>query len=631
MDENKVWLELSSRIEDARGAVNAHQSEIISANRVSYPSLVDNWKKFHRMYHGILPEKNTPWVGASNLHIPITQIVVDTITSIITNSILGNSPIVTVRPYPELGVDVEEAARKLEFFLNYAIREEIRGFRQVFTQWVRQAVLYGTAILKVVWSAETRNIKVRDFLEGGKKLITVKTYDAPRLCVVDLENFIIPSFARDIQDAPFVAERIFVPLQVLKQREKEGFYSGIDELVTMMYQPSEVERQGADELGVRYPQLIEGVDIYDYWGGYDLDGDGYEEEYHIVMAADQPKILRIEEPPYYHGKRPYVRYNFLREPNQFYGIGVGQMIQHLQEEINAIHNQRMDNVNLIINKVFKYRPNEYFEDPDDIIFAPGSKIPVNEMDDIMPLVTGDVPVSSYNEEQIVRDYIERLTGVTDFSLGRIPSTARRTPATLGVAVIAEGNKKLQERLILLQESLEEVLDMVQWLYYQFIPQEKVFKAPGASVLMTITPEDLRHQYRFDITGADVTTSKEIRFQQSLQMYALLSNNPIVASNPKALAYLTKQLLLSSNLPNIEEVLNDKDFQQMLEQQAAQGGGSEGLNDIVRQLVGQATGQQGAGLGGLSTGGARRLGISNVSQGVEGANRVPPQGQGTANQ
>ena len=631
MDENKVWLELSSRIEDARGAVNAHQSEIISANRVSYPSLVDNWKKFHRMYHGILPEKNTPWVGASNLHIPITQIVVDTITSTIANSILGNSPIVTVRPYPELGVDVEEAARKLEFFLNYAIREEIRGFRQVFTQWVRQAVLYGTAILKVVWSAETRNIKVRDFLEGGKKLITVKTYDAPRLCVVDLENFIIPSFARDIQDAPFVAERIFVPLQVLKQREKEGFYSGIDELVTMMYQPSEVERQGADELGVKYPQLIEGIDIYDYWGGYDLDGDGYEEEYHIVMAADQPKILRIEEPPYYHGKRPYVRYNFLREPNQFYGIGIGQMIQHLQEEINAIHNQRMDNVNLIINKVFKYRPNEYFEDPGDIIFAPGSKIPVNEMDDIMPLVTGDVPVSSYNEEQIVRDYIERLTGVTDFSLGRIPSTARRTPATLGIAVIAEGNKKLQERLILLQESLEEVLDMIQWLYYQFIPQEKVFKAPGASVLMTITPEDLRHQYRFDITGADVTTSKEIRFQQSLQMYALLSNNPIVASNPKALAYLTKQLLLSSNLPNIEEVLNDKDFQQMLEQQAAQGGGSEGLNDIVRQLVGQATGQQGAGLGGLSTGGARRLGISNVSQGVEGANRVPPQGQGTANQ
>lgn len=631
MDENKVWLELSSRIEDARGAVNAHQSEIISANRVSYPSLVDNWKKFHRMYHGILPEKNTPWVGASNLHIPITQIVVDTITSTIANSILGNSPIVTVRPYPELGVDVEEAARKLEFFLNYAIREEIRGFRQVFTQWVRQAVLYGTAILKVVWSAETRNIKVRDFLEGGKKLITVKTYDAPRLCVVDLENFIIPSFARDIQDAPFVAERIFVPLQVLKQREKEGFYSGIDELVTMMYQPSEVERQGADELGVKYPQLIEGIDVYDYWGGYDLDGDGYEEEYHIVMAADQPKILRIEEPPYYHGKRPYVRYNFLREPNQFYGIGVGQMIQHLQEEINAIHNQRMDNVNLIINKVFKYRPNEYFEDPDDIIFAPGSKIPVNEMDDIMPLVTGDVPVSSYNEEQIVRDYIERLTGVTDFSLGRIPSTARRTPATLGVAVIAEGNKKLQERLILLQESLEEVLDMVQWLYYQFIPQEKVFKAPGASVLMTITPEDLRHQYRFDITGADVTTSKEIRFQQSLQMYALLSNNPIVASNPKALAYLTKQLLLSSNLPNIEEVLNDKDFQQMLEQQAAQGGGNEGLNDIVRQLVGQTTGQQGAGLGGLSTGGARRLGISNVSQGMEGVNRVPSQRQGTANQ
>ena len=226
MDENKVWLELSSRIEDARGAVNAHQSEIISTNRITYPSLVDNWKKFHRMYHGILPEKNTPWPGASNLHIPITQIVVDTITSIIANSILGNSPIVTVRPYPELGVDTEEAARKLECFLNYAAREEIRGFRQVFTQWVRQAVLYGTAILKVVWSAETRNIKVRDFLEGGKKLITVKTYDAPRLCVVDLENFIIPSFARDIQDAPFVAERIFVPLQVLKQREKEGFYSG---------------------------------------------------------------------------------------------------------------------------------------------------------------------------------------------------------------------------------------------------------------------------------------------------------------------------------------------------------------------------------------------------------------------
>lgn len=633
MDKLEMWHRLITRIQEADLAMRAKSRESDAlGNTVCTPSLVDKWKSYHRMYHGILPEKNTPWPGASNLHIPVTQIVVDTLTSIICNAVLGNVPVVTVMPYPDSGEANEESARKLESFLNYVIREEIRDFRTIFTQWVRQAILYGTGILKVYWDKQTRNVRVRNPLSGREESKMITVYDAPRLCVVDLENFIIPPSTRDIQDAPFVAERIFLPLHILKQREKEGYYEDVDKLIMSFYQPTEKEQE---EVTFREPitQLLEGVEIYDYWGGFDIDGDGYDEECHIVLAADQPIILRIEQIPYYHNRRPYVRYTFLREPNRFYGIGVGEMIQHLQEEINTIHNQRMDNVSLIINKVFKYRPNEYFEDPEDIVFAPGSKIAVVDMDDIQPLVTNDVPISSYNEEQLVRDYIERLTGVTDFSLGRIPGTARRTPATLGIAVIAEGNKKLQERLILLKEAMEEMFDMVQWLYYQFMPPQKIYKVPGASVFETITLDDLNHQYRFNITGADVTASKEVRFQQALQMYALLANNPIVASNPKAMAYLTRQLLLNSNLPNIEEVLSKQDIEAMVQQaQVAQAGGGaqEGANDIVRRLIGEATGQQGAALGGLSHGPFRRLGISPVPQGMEGIGQVLRRREGTPN-
>jgi hypothetical protein len=603
MDEQKLWYELITKIESAREA----QSELFS-----------NFRKWYRMYHGILPEKTTPWRGASNLHIPITQIIVDTITASLANAILNNIPIVAVIPYQDQAVqspEVEESARRLESFLNYAINEEIPDFRNVIVQWIRQAVLYGTGIVKVIWRLETKNVRRRGGVKiaedgsliEGERTDIVKVYDAPYLSVVDLENFIIPSYATNIQDAPFVAERLFIPISVLKQREREGFYKNVDELLTSMYQERDVEAEANKYQGLRQPPTFEGVEVYDYWGGADLDGDGYEEEYHIVLAAHQPKILRIEEFPYYHNRRPYVAYAFLSEPNRFWGYGIAQQIQHLQEEINAIHNQRMDNINLIINKVFKYRPNMYFENAEDIVFAPGAKIPVEDMNDIQPLITSDVPISSYNEEQIVRDYIERVTGITDFTLGRIPTTARRTPATLGIAVISEGNKRMQERLNSLRVALEQVFDMVQWLYYQFMPPVKYFRVPGGKVFQSITPEDLQYQYRFNITGSDVSVSKDVRFQQALQLFSLLSRVGSIAQSPKIMEYLTKQLILNSSFPNVEEILQEVASTGNL---AVAGGRATGEpraggvptpQDLLRSILGGITGIQGAAEGGLSTG------------------------------
>ena len=56
-------------------------------------------------------------------------------------------------------------------------------------------------------------------------------------------------------------------------------------------------------------------------------------------------ILLVEE-------KPFIKIVDTIDPHNFYGIGEIEPIEHLQHELNTIRNMRMDNINLIINRMW---------------------------------------------------------------------------------------------------------------------------------------------------------------------------------------------------------------------------------------------------------------------------------------
>jgi hypothetical protein len=588
--------------------------------------LIEEWKKYEKIYdcspkHEVKPK---PWNGASNLFIPATRIAIDTVVATMVNSILAPDRIVDAEPYRGNSEAYLKTTGKISNFLHYATNEDIADFKMNLSHWLWCAAVYGTGIVKTTWLTKTRKVgKYVELSEFDMVFGTEKKkrepewqeeayYDAPYMAVVNPENFLIPLSSTSIQDAPFVVEKMFIPWHVVKQRQRDGLYQNV-KLIKEEYTPGELEQnqdnyQGASQIN----SFTNGIFVYDYWGLVDINGDDNPVEAHIVLTKDQGQILSIEPLPFFHGRRPYDVYRMKSKPNRFYGIGLCQVGKDLQEEINTIHNMRMDNSNLAINKVYLARIGALIgRKPEDIRIFPGAVLPVTNPDDIAVLNQGDVNHSSVNEEAIVQSYFDKAMGVTDFSQGYIPNSARRAAASTVMSVMAEGNKKIEERLKYFHLPLSEVFDKLQILYYQYMDENKRYLVPGGDYYEEITPDELLLKCRFNIRGIQLSNSPDIKKQNMIQAFALLSKNELLSKNVKFISLLTRELIRALEIPlNPEEALSDDDIAQLTQQVQMQqmmsmmGGGKQGNSggsDLVRQIEGRVTGQQGAGMGGMSSG------------------------------
>ena len=582
--------------------------------------LVTNWKKYYKAYRGILEPKSFPWKGCSNINIPISTICVDTTVAALINSLFSVDPLFQSEAYAEATEETLQAAKKIQNFFRYATNEEIEDFYLVLMEWATQAGIYGTGIAKLIWLTEREkrgyyeNNVIFDrnnqpIIKRGIQWREEISYDAPYLSVVDLENFVAPYGSKNIRNSLFVAEKFFLPIPLLQQRMKDGWYEKHD-ITYQVREENEIEEVQNEAQGIFISDAsFEGVYCWDYWGYAPLDGD-IEVRAHIVLVDGQPIILRQEENPYFHYQPPYLKINFTQEPNRFWGIGIIEPIYPLQEAVNTIHNQRIDNMSLIINKAFTFVADGVITSEDDIQVYPGAKIEVNDHDSLRILEMGDVKLSSERQEALLIDYIQRQTGITDLNLGVFPTTARRTPATSVLAVMGEGSKKLEMRVKAFREPLKQMADMLKILYYQFLPEDRKFKAPGADVFDSISPDDFRYDVRFKISSTTLTDSPEIRKQNLLSMYALLSKNELIMSNPKAVFLLTREVLRVSGFANVDEILPETALDefvnnmQMNQQLGGGGGGKDVASALLNKLGGQLSGQAGAAQGGLSTGGSR---------------------------
>ena len=249
-------------------------------------------------------------------------------TSYIVPSIFSGSPEIEVEA---IGEEDKDLAQVGEEIINYRLNTIPQAYEKI-EAWVKQAVVFGTSLLNVVWKFETE-----EYEENGKKYKTPIS-DEPDLMVYNiLDCFYNPI----IQDVDSQNSIIFRSVHSIAEIRENKAYKNTEKVAskgnssTNVYDSSSQVRTDLIDLDKASKDTVE---IYERVTCDRLQtvADGKER----VLLRDVPN--RFDE---------YTTVKLIHEPNaipnRFDGYGVGHNTLGLGRLIQKLSNRLLDNVNLV--------------------------------------------------------------------------------------------------------------------------------------------------------------------------------------------------------------------------------------------------------------------------------------------
>ena len=587
-------------------------------------ALETRWKKWIKQYEEILPEKkNFPWEGCSNISVPQTPIDVETMHEREVNVTLNQRPYITVKSKKK-NVDPEMPAT-IERFLDMVMFHVIDAYEKC-SDWLLEKDKMGNGFLKVFWNYD--ETKVFDF--AGRPELVIN--DDADVSVIDIEDLIFPTNAKDIQKCSALTQRIRLGWSDLKRREAQGMYKDIDKVKSQKVVGAE-ESKGADlkktkeeleQLQRTSPDVLDEYEIYETYFEFDVDDDGYGEK--MVWTWHRPSltVLRKIYHPYLHGKRPYINAKHQRRVNRVYAKGICEKDEYLQDGLNTVFNQTIDNATIANIKSFKGRKGSK---RDIGKHYPGKTYWLDDpATDLMEFNIGEVHQSSFMIHQLLQAYAERRNKISDYNLGRESNIAKsRATATGTLALLQESGKSFDLVINNDRKAIAELGYQLIELYMQYKPQ-KVFDIEGKEgewdqvQLPEVKMGALREEYNFHCAATSLTINKEIEkqgnlvmmqqlgsvFQQMLQLL-MLAFSPQVPIPAELKTYILKMVgafhrMAEDLVRSFEKIDVDAympELPQIVQMAYKQAGGMEEMLGMIDELATQ--GRADAGMAGFGEG------------------------------
>ena len=556
------------------------------------------------MYEMRVAEKDWPWVDCSNFVVPFVPAQLDSLAARLTGVVFqprffvvnGNTP---------------EAIASQHIVERYYNAELARhGWTEEFYQWLHLALRDGTAVMEILWNREKKSMPVEyeeDVLDPlgqptGEKN-TVKTmldmtvHDDVELTPVELRDFLIlPAWQTDIQKRGAGVARVKLmsedelmgmcktpdnPNGVLwkeaVEAELETMNSGESDLTQSLQSIADylindqidITEDASNEIP-EYPRQRGPMRVWRiHTDALDMDGDGIYEENVFWVREQSRRCLGYTPYQYMHGKRPFVALAPIPRPGRFYGKSVCELLRTVQEELNAQHNQRNDQITLRLSPPF-YRVRTADVRDQDHRTGPDAEWIVDTPKDVGILELPDVPLSSWQEESLLANYGTMVIGQSNPMMGT-QSGSRRTAKEV-TQTAASSNVRLDLMAARIREAAKAVFWQIHYLKLQYGPDEQEITAQvnGAPQRLKISKKILALDYDLGITGMGGPLDKQGRQQEMMLVYSMLTQNPIVAKNPMHLYAVTRMVLEAIGVPDIQTLIGTpEELQQMVQQEQQQ--------------------------------------------------------------
>lgn len=260
-----------------------------------------------------------------------------------------------------------------------------------------------------------------------------------------------------------------------------------------------------------------------------LTKEYYDEEV-VFFVSKEPRVFLggfLLSDIVWSGKRPLVELHYQTISNRFYSMGVCELCRSLSEELDTIHNMRID-VGFITNMPFFFYTSHSDFQPNEVTIAPLQGIPVSDTTKISFPSFNNVTSFYHQEETLLLSYIERVFGITDLNLGVSPQhgAAART-ATGFMGTQQEGNARVYEIVVQDTESFSHMCNLIYELDIQYGPPERSWRLGDVSY-EGLTRDDLWFRKTYDFrVGANLGTfSQQIQMQRAQAVLQVAAMSPL---------------------------------------------------------------------------------------------------------
>lgn len=442
----------------------------LETNYSGYFSDIATWWRWYEAEPMIKGEKNFPFKGASNIIVPLIQIMSDAHVNRAYGAIFRSSTdIWSVRTERE---DLIRRTQDISRFLNWTAANNDYNLRLTAYDNLLESAVIGSSVLALNWREDVR--WAYSFSRGSKKLNAQPVRFArgafpehvPREQILWDTNF-------QIQEAPFICRefrwswsqlRAKADLDPTWDTEVIESIRGKGELRG----PSQIVQREKDALDSRQESTFGVTDIHDIrevhvdWpllGAMGFKDDRLAKPGKEALSVPSPplvvtidrntkQILRLIAEPYFFPYKPFFDIFYKKRSGRGHSVGIAKRGEHMQRGMTASLNQAID-ARTRANAVWaKTKRKDYLNKPLD----PSHPIYDPDMNSFEPF---NLPTATFDDQRmmtVIQTIAERQTGQSDPALGREtrqgghPSPARTTAALLQQSDLMQETGKEQIRL-----------------------------------------------------------------------------------------------------------------------------------------------------------------------------------------
>lgn len=571
-----------------------------------------------------------PWDDSSNLHLPLSMEKMRTFHARLKQAIFAMQPPWMMQPLERLDIG---RVKTIDLVMKWAIANYVnryKGIESTIDDWIWDFAGVGWAVIKRRWEVVQRKAirvsyempEVEPSGEAGRmreimgnleqqfeenngappeempqaamekvareveELITF--FDGPVIETIPHEDILFPGIAQDSSDMnehALVCHDFKLDTSTFKLRVEQGFYGEKNADLIMKFgltnatpdaNVAEIKRAQDDYQGVStvdQEYIRPTLNMSEMYATYDIDGDGIDEELIITMDLDARAISRLTylDRVTTTGRRPLHKIDFIRRPRRTYSLGLLEMLYPLNQEIDAIHNMRMDFGTLSNIPFFFYRSSCGIKGAKFKI-EPGVGYPVDDprSDVYFPSMPNSTNFGTMEEAAVDR-WADRLTSTSVMNSG-MPTErvgASRTAAGM-MALLNEGNINIDVVLSRLKIGYADLLKGLLADLQERLPPDIAVRVVGASggdvmgpdgkpLFLSPTRQDIAGRLDFILTANSQNTNRELDKQNAMQMLQL-ALNPMATQtgivSPINIYNLYKNVFEKQGCLVIDEVLTE---------------------------------------------------------------------------
>lgn len=388
------------------------------------------------------------------------------------------------------------------------------------TMFAKSLLLFGTAFGRTYWDyRECEKMRMKPGKINGKTVWTPKStekytyteFDGPNFEVLNIYDCFPDPNATGLDNMRWFIYRSFKTLEELKkENDARGaeYWKNLDKLEDAIEdsQAQDNRKRGYQPQDINYREHRRTMLSTEELHGEDKSNPEfvvlirYTKERWLFTIPEFGIVIRDVENPYFHGQLPIVYGVDYPYPGELYGMGEIEPIDRIQRAINAVLNQRLDNVQLVLRNMWKVKKNSGV-DMHTLVSAPGNIVTTDDMEAVDTIQVPDVTGATFVQTMTyLTSAMQNGSGITDYTMGIDSNANTKNETATGVRLIQqEANAQFKLKIQLFNSMVvERTANLWKDLRIQYTTETQKLRILGRNEVKFL--QDKTELGRTDLSG-----------------------------------------------------------------------------------------------------------------------------------